>query len=99
MNILLRPRGSVSGLILSGELKQRRSFLAQTLEINDFVVRGAGLPALPDDPHPFESQSADGGVMVFAFGALTGVVSAGPERILNGLGGILMESLTKELGT
>lgn len=35
---------------------------------------------------------------VFAFGALAEVVSAGPERILNGLGGKLMKGLAKELG-
>ncbi len=57
------------------------------------------MPALPDDPNPFESQSADGGVVVFAFGALAGVVSAGPERVLDGLGGKLMKGLAKELGT
>ena len=85
--------------MVSGELEQRRSFLPQTFEIDDFVVRGVGLPALPDHPHPFESQGADGGVMVFAFGALAEVVSAGPERVLDRLGGKLMKSLTKELGT
>src|SRR4029450_5228586 len=36
--------------------------------------------------------------MVFAFSALAGVVSAGPEGVLDGLSGILMESLAKELG-
>src|SRR6266853_4374322 len=85
--------------MIGGELEQRRSFLSQTLQIDDLVIRGAGLPALPDDAHPFEGQSADGGVMVFAFGALAGVISAGPERILHRLGGILMKSLAKELGT
>ena len=57
------------------------------------------MPALPDDSNPFESQSADSGVMVFAFGALPRVVSAGPEGVLNGLGGKLMKGLAKELGT
>ena len=57
------------------------------------------MPALPDHPDPFESQSADSGVMVFAFGALAGVISAGPEGLLDRLGGELMESLAKELGT
>ena len=57
------------------------------------------MPALPDDPDPFEGQSADGGVMVFAFGPLAEVVSAGPERVLDRLGGKLMKSLAKELGT
>jgi len=37
--------------------------------------------------------------MVFAFGALHRVVSAGPEGVLNGLGGKLMKGLAKELGT
>jgi hypothetical protein len=54
-------------LIVSSELEQGRPFLSQTLEIDDFVVGGAGLPALPDHPDPFESQSADSGVMLFAF--------------------------------
>ena len=36
--------------------------------------------------------------MVFAFGALAGVVSAGPERVLDRLGRILMKGLAKELG-
>ena len=36
--------------------------------------------------------------MVFAFGTLAGVVSAGPEGILNRLGSILMKSLAEELG-
>jgi hypothetical protein len=56
------------------------------------------VPALPDDPDPFEGQGADGGVVVFAFGALTEVVSSGPERVLDRLGGKLMKSLAKELG-
>jgi hypothetical protein len=72
-------------LIVGGELEQRRSLLPQTIEIGDLVVRGASLPALPDDPDPFESQSADGGVVLFAFGALAEVVSAGPEGVLNRL--------------
>jgi hypothetical protein len=38
------------------------------------------VPALPDDPDPFEGQSADGGVMVFAFGALAEVVSARAQK-------------------
>jgi len=37
--------------------------------------------------------------MFFAFGALSRVVSAGPEGVLNGLGGKLMKGLAKELGT
>jgi hypothetical protein len=37
--------------------------------------------------------------MVFAFGALGVVVSAGPEGVLDRLGGKLMKSLAKELGT
>ena len=57
------------------------------------------MPALPDDPDPFEGQGADGGVMFFAFGALAVVVSAGPERVLDRLGGELMKGLAKELGT
>ena len=57
------------------------------------------MPAPPDDPNPFEGQSADGGVVVFAFSALQRVVSAGPERVLDRLGGKLMKSLAKELGT
>src|SRR6266851_10530249 len=86
-------------LIVSGELEQRRTLLPQSLEIDDLVVRGASLPALPDDSNPFESQSADSGVMFFAFGALLVVVSAGPEGVLDGLGGKLMKGLAKELGT
>jgi hypothetical protein len=86
-------------MIVSGELEQWRCLLPQTLEIDDLVVRGASLPALPDNTNPFEGQSADGGVMVFAFGALAGVVSASPERVLDGLGGKFMEGLAKELGT
>src|SRR5258707_1014089 len=38
-------------------------------------------------------------MMVFAFGALHRVVSAGPEGVLNGLGGVLVKRLAKELGT
>ena len=57
------------------------------------------MPALPDDADPFEGQGSDRSVMVFTFGALGVVVSAGPERVLNGLGGELMKGLTKELGT
>ena len=30
--------------------------LAQALQMDDFVVRGAGLPALPDDANPFEGH-------------------------------------------
>jgi hypothetical protein len=86
-------------LIVSGELEQRRTLLPQTLQIDDLVVRGASVPALPDDANPFEVQGADSGVMVFAFGELAEVVSAGPERVLDRLGGKLMKSLTKELGT
>jgi hypothetical protein len=86
-------------LIVGGELEQRRTLFPQTLEIDDLVVRGASLPAPPDDPNPFEGQGADSGVMVFAFGALAEVVSAGPERVLDGLGGKLMKGLAKELGT
>jgi hypothetical protein len=56
------------------------------------------VPALPDHPDPFESQGADGGVMVFAFGALHRV-SAGPERVLDRLSGKLMKGLAKEIGT
>ena len=33
--------------------------LPQTLQIDDLVVRGASVPALPDDPDPFEGQGAD----------------------------------------
>jgi len=86
-------------LIVSGELEERRSLLPQTLEIDNFIVGSASVPALPDDPDPFESQGADGGVVLFAFGALAVVVSAGPEGVLNGLGGKLMKGLAKELGT
>jgi Phage integrase family len=57
-------------LIISSELEQGRSFLPQSFQVNNFIIRSAGLPALPDDADPFESQRADGGVMVFAFGAL-----------------------------
>lgn len=81
-----------------GELEQRRSFLSQILQIKNFVVRGAGLPTLPDDPDPFESQGADRGVMVFAFGALHSIVSAGPEGFGDRLGGELMKGLPQELG-
>lgn len=68
-------------MIVSGELEQRRTLLPQTIEIDNFIVGGAGLPALPDDPNPFEGQGADGGVVVFAFGALAVVVSAGPALV------------------
>lgn len=37
--------------------------------------------------------------MFFAFGALHGVVGAGPERMWNGLGGVFMKGLAKEPGT
>ena len=37
--------------------------------------------------------------MFFAFGALAGIVSAGPERVLDGLSGKLVKGLAKELGT
>ena len=57
------------------------------------------MPALPDDPDPFEGQSADGGVMVFAFGALHQVVSTGPERFLDRLGGELMEGEFTNIST
>src|SRR6267378_1513435 len=67
--------------------------------MDNFIVRGARLPALPDHPDPFESQSADGGMMVFAFGALTGVVGASPEGVLNRLGRELMKGLAKEFRT
>src|SRR5260370_4592739 len=86
-------------LIVSSELEQRRSLFPQTLQIDDLVVRGASVPALPDDPNPFKGQSADGGVMVFAFGALTGVVSAGPEGVLDRLRRELMKVRAEELGT
>src|SRR5260370_4937420 len=86
-------------LIVSSELEQRRSLFPQTLQIDDLVVRGASVPALPDDPNPFKGQSADGGVMVFAFGALTGVVSAGPEGVLDRVRRELMKGLAEELGT
>jgi hypothetical protein len=86
-------------LIVSSELEQRRTLLSQTLQIDDLVVRRAGLPALPDNTDPFESQRADGGMMVFAFSALAEVVSAGPEGVLDRLGSKLMKSLAKELGT
>ena len=57
------------------------------------------MPALPDDADPLEGQGADGGVMLFAFGALLVVVGAGLERVLDRLGGKLMKSLAQELGT
>jgi hypothetical protein len=86
-------------VIVSGKLEQRRTFLSQRLQIDNFIVGSASLPALPDNPNPFESQSADGGVMVFAFGALARVVSAGPEGVLDRLSSELMKGLAKELGT
>ena len=91
--------GPTSIRMVSGELEQRRTCLSQTLQIDHFVVRGAGLPALPDDANPLESQGADGGVMVFAFGALHQVIGAGPEGMLNGFAGELVKGLAKELGT
>ena len=84
-------------MIIGRELEQRRSFLPQGLQVNNFVIGGAGMPALPDDPDPFESQSPDGSVFVFAFGALGVVESAGPERVLDRLSGELVKGLAKEL--
>src|SRR5438445_3762535 len=69
--------------MLGGELQQWRSTFSQALQIDDFVVGRARLPTLPDDPDPFEGQGAHGGVVRFAFGALHGVVGAGPERMLD----------------
>jgi hypothetical protein len=43
-----------SRLILSRELQQRRFRLAQALELDDFVVGRARLPALPDNSDPLE---------------------------------------------
>jgi hypothetical protein len=86
-------------LIIGSELEERRSFLPQSFQVDNFIIRGAGLPALPDDAHPLESERADRGVVFFVPGALGVVVSAGPERVLNGLGGELMKSLAKELRT
>src|SRR5258707_11003732 len=85
--------------MVSGELEQRRSLLSQSLQIDNLVVGSARLPALPDHPDPFEGQGPDGSVVLFAFGSLLVVVSAGPERVLDGLGGKLMKGLAKELGT
>lgn len=65
----------------------------------NFVIGLTGLPALPDHAYPFESEGAHGGVMFFAFGPLHGVVSAGPEGMLNRLGGVLVKGLAQELGT
>ena len=45
---------------------------------------------------PCESEDAHGGMMLFALGAPHRVIS-GPEGMLNGLGGILMNWLTKDL--
>ena len=67
--------------------------------VDNFIVGSASLPAPPDDPDPFESQSADSSVMLFALGALAGVISAGPEGVLDRLRRKLMKGLAKELGT
>src|SRR5260370_22740285 len=86
-------------LIVSCELKERGTLLPQTLQIDDLVVGSARVPALPDDPNPFEGQSADSGVVVFAFSALHRIVSTGPKGVLDRLGSKLMKGLAKELGT
>src|SRR5260370_35514150 len=96
---MIAQHHQVSGLMLSRELQQWRSTFSQALEIDDFVIGRAGLPALPDDADPFEGQGAHGGVVAFAFSALHGVVSSGPERMLDRLLGVFDKRLAKELGT
>lgn len=53
-----------------GELEEWRATLSETFQIEHFVVRRARLPARPDYPDPFESEGADGRVMLLAFGDL-----------------------------
>ena len=47
---------------------------------------------------PFVSQSAGGGLMIFAPGDLLLIVSSGPERMSHRLGGELMKDWRMNLG-
>src|SRR5260370_33883698 len=87
-----------NGLPLKPEVPDEwRTALAQRVEVSGLVVRSAGLPAPVQDPDPLERQCPDGSLMRTALRSLLPVVSAGPERFVDGLGCPFDERLAQEL--
>ena len=65
------------------------------LEVADFIIRGALLPAAKEDADPFVSQGADNDP-VSSVGRLMHLVKAGPLVMADGLVSVFDEALVKE---
>ena len=72
---------------------------AQRVEIDGVIVRRPVLPAAEQNPHPFEGQRAQRGMVGIASPPLLVVVPACPAREANGLVRVLVKRLLEELGT
>jgi hypothetical protein len=76
--------------------EQWRTAFPQGVEVGGLVVPRSGLPASVQDPDPLERQCPDGSLMRTAFRSLLPIVSAGPERFVDGLGCPFDERLAQE---
>ena len=71
---------------LGVEFDSVRAAASQKLfEVASLVIRGAGLPAFPEDTHPFESERAQDDMVAFALGLHVLVILLGPGGIDHGL--------------
>ena len=59
------------------------------LDVTRFVIRGAVLPAAPEDADPFEGESAQDGLVMFAGAFSLEVIRFGPRAFGDGLAGPL----------
>ena len=76
-----------------------RAFLRDPLEIDVFLVEGAGLPTAEQDADPLECQGSHGGVMTLSLGLLPLVELLGPGTLRNGTRRKLMEGLPHKFRT
>ena len=67
--------------LLAAKLNSDEPFFPQTLQVDDLIVRGAGLPAFPDDANPLKGQRSHRRVMTLPFAALQPIIGSGPERV------------------
>jgi hypothetical protein len=65
-------------------------------EISGFIVESIGLPATIEDANPFECECSNGSLVGCSFFALLGIVSAGPERFVDGLAGPFNKGLAQK---
>src|SRR5262245_47146857 len=103
-NIHRFSTAETSGRLLSAPRRQQLDFGPQRwvsslerLQVNRFVVAGAGLPAMKQNANPFESQHPQGGVMSFAGSPQPLIQGSRPAAPVAGMSGKLVEGLAQKL--